>query len=27
MVTLGVDAHKRSHTMVAADEQGRQVGR
>jgi transposase len=26
MVTLGVDAHKRSHTMVAADEQGRQVG-
>jgi transposase len=26
MVTLGVDAHKRSHTMVATDEQGRQVG-
>ena len=26
MVTLGVDAHKRSHTIVAADEQGRQVG-
>ena len=26
MVTLGVDAHKRSHTIVAADQQGRQVG-
>jgi transposase len=26
MVTLGVDAHKWSHTVVAADEQGRQVG-
>jgi transposase len=26
MVTLGTDAHKRSHTVVAADEQGRQVG-
>lgn len=26
MVTLGTDAHKRSHTIVAADEQGRQVG-
>jgi transposase len=26
MVTLGVDAHKRSHTIVAADEQGRQLG-
>jgi transposase len=26
MVILGVDAHKRSHTVVAADEQGRQVG-
>jgi transposase len=26
MVTLGVDAHKRSHTIVAADNQGRQVG-
>jgi transposase len=26
MVTLGVDAHKGSHTMVATDEQGRQVG-
>jgi transposase len=26
MVTLGVDAHKRSHTIVAADEHGRQVG-
>jgi hypothetical protein len=26
MVTLGTDAHKRSHTIVAADDQGRQVG-
>jgi transposase len=26
MVTLGTDAHKRSHTIVAADEQGRPVG-
>jgi transposase len=26
MVTLGVDAHKRSHTIVAADEHGQQVG-
>jgi transposase len=26
MVTLGTDAHKRSHTIVAADQQGRQVG-
>jgi transposase len=26
MVTLGVDAHKRSHTVVATDQQGRQVG-
>jgi len=26
MVRLGIDAHKRSHTIVAADEQGRQVG-
>jgi transposase len=26
MVTLGTDAHKRSHTIVAADEQGRQLG-
>jgi transposase len=26
MVTLGTDAHKWSHTVVAADEQGRQVG-
>jgi transposase len=26
MVTLGVDAHKRSHTVVAADEQGRKIG-
>jgi len=25
-VTLGTDAHKGSHTVVAADEQGRQVG-
>jgi transposase len=26
MVTLGTDAHKRSHTIVAADARGRQVG-
>jgi transposase len=26
MVTLGVDAHKRTHTIVAADENGRQLG-
>jgi transposase len=26
MVTLGTDAHKRSHTIVAADAQGRQLG-
>ncbi|HJU01015.1 MAG TPA: IS110 family transposase [Actinomycetes bacterium] len=26
MVTLGTDAHKRSHTVVAADAQGRQLG-
>lgn len=26
MVTLGTDAHKRAHTIVAADERGRQVG-
>jgi transposase len=26
MVTLGVDAHKATHTVVAADENGRQVG-
>jgi hypothetical protein len=26
MVTLGVDTHKRSHTIVAADEQGRKLG-
>jgi transposase len=26
MVTLGTDAHKRSHTIVAADERGRPVG-
>jgi transposase len=26
MVTLGVDAHKRSHTVVAVDEVGRQLG-
>ena len=25
MVTLGVDAHKRSHTIVAIDGQGRQL--
>ena len=26
MVTLGVDAHKRTHTIVAVDEHGRQLG-
>jgi transposase len=26
MVTLGVDAHKRSHTVVAVDDNGRQLG-
>jgi len=26
MVTLGIDAHKRSHTVVAVDDQGRQLG-
>jgi transposase len=26
MVTLGTDAHKRSHTIVAADQRGRQLG-
>lgn len=26
MVTLGIDAHKRSHTVVAVDDLGRQVG-
>ena len=25
MVTLGVDAHKRTHTIVAVDERGRQL--
>ena len=25
MVTIGVDTHKRSHTVVAIDEQGRQL--
>src|SRR2546427_12999015 len=25
MVTLGVDCHKRSHTLVAVDENGRQL--
>src|SRR3954453_7352575 len=25
MVTIGIDAHKRSHTLVAVDEQGRQL--
>jgi len=25
MVTIGIDAHKRSHTVVATDEQGRQL--
>jgi len=24
MVIIGIDAHKRSHTVVAVDEQGRQ---
>ena len=26
MITLGIDAHKRSHTVVAVDEHGRQLG-
>jgi len=26
MVVLGVDAHKRSHTIVAADQAGAEVG-
>lgn len=26
MITLGIDAHKRTHTVVAVDEAGRQVG-
>ena len=26
MVTLGVDAHKRTHTVVAVDDNGRQLG-
>jgi transposase len=26
MVTLGIDAHKRTHTVVAIDEVGRQLG-
>jgi transposase len=26
MVTLGIDAHKQSHTIVAADDHGRQLG-
>lgn len=26
MVTLGIDAHKRTHTVVAIDEAGRQLG-
>lgn len=26
MVVLGVDAHKRTHTVVAADELGRKIG-
>jgi hypothetical protein len=25
MVILGIDAHKRSHTVVVVDEQGRQL--
>jgi transposase len=27
MVTLGIDAHKRTHTVVAVDDAGRQLGR
>ena len=27
MVVLGIDAHKRTHTVVAVDEHGRQFGR
>ena len=26
MITLGIDAHKRTHTVVAVDEVGRQLG-
>lgn len=26
MITLGIDAHKRTHTVVAVDEHGRQLG-
>ena len=26
MVTLGIDAHKRTHTVVAVDQGGRQLG-
>jgi hypothetical protein len=26
MITLGIDAHKRSHTVVAVDEHGRELG-
>ena len=26
MIVLGIDAHKRSHTVVAVDEVGRQLG-
>ena len=26
MVTLGTDSHKQSHTLVAVDENGRQLG-
>ena len=26
MVIIGIDAHKRSHTAVAVDDQGRQLG-
>jgi hypothetical protein len=26
MVTLGIDAHKRTHTVVAVDDAGRQLG-
>jgi hypothetical protein len=27
MVVVGVDAHKRTHTLVAVDSNGREVGR
>lgn len=27
MVIIGIDAHKRSHTVVVVDEQGRELAR